>query len=221
MRAAPLSPIILMNLNTPWERVLHLGRPVAFTPKQWICFDQDDDYLGFYYIREGRIRLSYISSTGHEKVLFYIGRGSLFHDVPAVVKSDCVFTCMEPTSAVYFAKRVISLAFAREYPDLMLNWVESTARKSSNFYNQLCGSGLFDAFTNVCRTLYSMVLYNRENDKVVPHLTSQELAALLGIHRGSLHKALARLREEGVIASYSRHELVVCDHKKLEAYALA
>ncbi len=217
--ARGVGPIILTDLNTPWERVLHLGVPVTFRPKQMISFD-NGDASGFFYVRKGRVRLSYISVCGQEKVLFYVGRGTFFHDIPALIASECIFTCMEATSAVYFSKRLITLSFAREHPDLILNWVESTAKKSNNFFNQICGAGLFDSFANVCRALYSMALHNREGDRVVPHLTHQELASLLGIHRGSLHKALSRLKREGIINEYSRHRLEILDLEKLAARAM-
>ncbi len=219
MTAVPLAPIVLTNLNTPWEQVLHLGRPVRFRPRQLIAFSHDDENSGFYYVRKGRIRLSYVSVRGQEKVLFYVGKGTLFHDIPVLVESDYIFTCMEPTFAVYFRKKLISAVFAREYPEIMLNWVESTAHKSRNLFMQLCGSGLFDCFTNVCRALCSMVLHNNEQGRVIPQLTRQELAALLGIHRCSLHKSLARLYDEGIIGGYSRKELVVHDVERLQGYA--
>ncbi len=212
-------PVILINLNTAWEKMLHLGVPVSFVPRQIISAEVDGATQGFYYVRRGRVRLSYIASNGQEKVLFYVGKGTLFHDVPAIVKStSCIFTCMDATSAVFFNKKMLSHKFISEHPEIITNWVESIAEKSTNFFHQLCGFGLLDSFANVCRLLYSMALYNREGDKIVPYLSKQECAALLGIHRASLHKALTRLQKEEIIGKYSRHELEILDMDKLESY---
>ncbi|WP_342663656.1 helix-turn-helix domain-containing protein [Desulfovibrio cuneatus] len=38
-------------------------------------------------------------------------------------------------------------------------------------------------------------MHHREGGIIVPHISQQDLASLLGIYRGSLHKAFARLRE--------------------------
>ena len=220
MTDAPISPIILTNLNTPWKSVLHLGVPFSFAQKQIITFESGYESTGFYYVQRGRIRLSYITANGQEKVLLYIGKGTLFHDIPTVAPTvNCVFTCMEPTEATFFSRKLINTKFAQQYPELMFNWVESTAIKSSNFFNQLCNSGLSDTFVNVCRLLYSMQVHHTEEGKIIPHLTQQELAAMLGIHRGSLHKALARLKTEGIIGEYSRRELVIHNSDQLRRYA--
>lgn len=213
---SPISPIILTGLNSPWEAVQHLGVPAQFTASQVIA---QNDRSGFYYLKRGRVRLSYIAPNGQERVLFYLGRGTLFLDAPVLVQSLCIFTCMEAGEAIFFKKSLISESFVVQHPALMLNWVESVARKSSNFYKQLCGIGLHDTFVNVCRVLYSMVLYQKEQGKIVPYLTQLEVASLLGVHRGSLHKAFVRLRQEGVIGDYSRQILEVFDEERLRSYA--
>jgi DNA-binding IclR family transcriptional regulator len=61
-------------------------------------------------------------------------------------------------------------------------------------------------------------MFQKINGKIVPHLSLQELAAFLGIHRSSLHKALARLREESIIGDYSKNRLEIYDLEKLSLY---
>ncbi len=223
MPTAPYSPVVLTDLNLPWERVLHLGVPVTFVPRQVITVSAATASSGFYYIRKGRVRLSYIAPNGQEKVLFYLGKGTLFAEIPImVISADCIFTCMDEVAAVLFKKKeVTSLQFAKEHPELMLNWIESSCIKSGNFFNQLCNSGLFDAFGNVCRLLYSMALHSPDPRRLVPQLSQQELASMLGIHRGSLHKALTRLKKENVIGDYSKRELRIYDLDLLKYYAEA
>ncbi len=221
MPTAPFSPVILTELNLPWEQASHLGVPVSFAAKQIITVGGATAPDGFYYIRKGRVRLSYIVPNGQEKVLFYLGRGTLFAEIPVMVSSaDCIFTCMEATSAVFFKKSLVTLPkFAAEHPELMLNWVESTGIKSANLFNQLCNAGLFDSFGNVCRLLYSMAIYSRDPQMVVPQLSQQELASMLGIHRGSLHKALTRLKKENIIGDYNKKELRIFNLAQLKHYA--
>lgn len=214
-------PIILMNMNKVWENVLHMGTPLSFPAKKIISFSQSDSTnAGIYYIRHGCVRLSHIASNGQEKVMLYMGRGMLFNEIPMLnVGSDYLFTCMEPTETVFFPKKWITEEFIKEHPDLFLNLLESLSKKSRNFYSQLCGVRIFDAFVNVSRILYSMYLHNKAQDYVVPRLTQQEIAAFLGIHRSSLHKALFRLKDEGIIGQYSRKRLEVYDPDRFLEYA--
>ena len=221
MSNTPYSPVTLVGLNLPWEKVLHLGVPVTFAAKQIITAGGSGGSDSFYYIRKGRVRLSYIAPSGSEKVLFYLGKGTLFAEIPVMIMSaDCIFTCMDEVAAVLLKKSAVtSKKFLEEYPELMLNWVESTSVKSGNFFNQLCNAGLFDSFQSVCRLLYSMAIHSANEQIVVPQLSQQELASLLGIHRGSLHKALTRLKTEKVIGDYSKHELKILDLQLLKHYA--
>lgn len=216
------APIILSNLNTPWEQVLFLGTRVSFPPKKIIPTHTGSSVLdGMYYITRGRVRLSHIAPNGSEKVLFHIGQGSLFNEIPMLSSApNATFTSVEQTDAYFWSRKDLGLIFIKEYPELIYNLLQSLSVKASNFHMQLCSQGLFTSFVNVCRSLYSMYLYQQEGEKIVPHLTQHELAALLGVHRSSLHKALTRLKEEDIIVSYNKKELIITDLDALFDYAL-
>lgn len=217
-RASEFFPIILTDLNKPWEKVLHLGTRVTFHARQ--IAPGSSPYTGLYYIVRGRIRLSGTSVNGQEKVMLYMGRGTLFNEIPMLqFVTGHGFTCMEHTVAVYWPKKLLSTEFIKEYPELILNLMESMSLKSRNFHTQLSSMHGYGAFTNVCRVLYSMYLFNREGKAIVPQLSKQELAAYLGLHRSSLHKAISRLQDEGVIGNYHRAALEIHDPQALLAYA--
>lgn len=215
------APIILTNLNTPWEKVLHLGTPVSFKAKTIISEKSGHTGdAGLYYIKRGRIKLSHIAPNGQEKIMIYMGKGMLFSEIPMLLLfNDALFTAMEPTDAVFWPRKRLTTEFIRQYPEILLNLLESVSKKSQIFYTQLCTLHSSGTFANVCRALYSMYLYNREGQKIVPHLTQQELAALLGVHRSSLHKALFRLQGENIIGDYNRKELPIYNEKRLKEYA--
>lgn len=222
-RSMHFAPIILVDLNKPWERVLSEGTHVAFEAKNIVsCATSDSDNAGMYYIKKGCIRLSNIGFDGQEKIMLYMGKGTLFNEVPMLqYATGYIFTATEYTESVFWPKKRITTVFIKEHPDLLLNLLESMSRKSKEFYSQLSSIRNMDTFTNVCRILCSMHLYNQRNGKIVPRLTQQEFAAFLGVHRSSLHKALFRLQKEGIIGHYSRTEFDVYDLKRLFAYAEA
>lgn len=219
--ASGFQPTLLTDLNTPWEKILDQGTAIRFARKTIISARSfGESASGMYYIRKGRVRLSSIAANGQEKMMFYMGRGTFFNEIPMLqAESDCLFTCVEDTDAVFFPKKRITEDFIRRNPDLMLNLMESMSRKSRSFYDQLSGLRAYDTFTNVCRIIYSMYLFNKDGGKIVPHLSQQEFAAFLGVHRSSLHKALHRLQGEGVIGRYGRKELELHDAQRLLAYA--
>jgi CRP-like cAMP-binding protein len=175
-----------------------------------------------YYIKRGKVRLSHVTVSGQEKMLLYMGEGMLFNEIPMLtVSSDYMFTCVDNTEAIFWTRKQITADFVSQHPELVLNLMESMGRKIQNFYVQLCGMSSYGSFTNVCRILYSMHLFQQKNGVVVPGISKQELADFLGIHRSSLHKALARLQEEGVVGAYTRNYLEVEDVEALKSYAEA
>ena len=214
-------PIILRDINSPWERVLPRGVPASF-PRGAILESTGlpSKTPGMYYIRQGRVRLSYLGLNGEEKYVFYMARGSFFGEIPILHESPApgIFTIMEDVSATFLAKALITEVFIQENPDLALNLFTSLSLKARSFYAQLCSTGMYDAFTNVCRMLYSMHLHNRERGVVVPVLSQQEVASLLGIHRSTLHVALTRLKKEGIIGKYSRNRLDILAPDRLYCY---
>lgn len=214
------APIIFFDLNKPWETVLSIGTPVSFPAKTIVTsaiFKSCS--AGMYYIKKGCIRLSNIGYNGQTKVMLYLGRGNLFNEIPMLQHSyDFIFTTMEPTEAVYLPRQRITKDFIRENPELFFNLLESLTKKTQSFYSQLCVTHSVGSFNNVCRLLYSMHLFNRERGIVVPRLTQLELAAFLGIHRSSLHKSLTRLKDEGIIGTYSKTSLDILSPEKLLSY---
>lgn len=217
----PFPPLVMDNLNRSWERVFHLGTHVSLPGKSVITGRSPGiKEHGIYYIKRGRVRLSSVTIGGQEKMLLYMGEATLFNEIPMlIVSSDYMFTTMEDTDAVFWTRKQITTDFTREYPELVLNLMETMALKMQSFFMQLCGMSSCSSFVNVCRILCSMYVYQRKNGVVVPSLSKQELAAFLGIHRSSLHKALSRLQDEGVIGSYTRSRLEIQDLDKLKKYA--
>ena len=210
-------PIILTDLNSPWEKVLNLGTPRSFPAKSIITVsDHGMSEIGMYYIRSGRVRLSSLTFDGTERIVLYMGKGTLFNELPMLIlSSDHMFTCMEKTETVFLRKKNINEDFIKKNPELMLNLLISMGKKSKTFYSQFCNLRTLDTFSNVCHALYSMYLFNKINDLIVPRLTQQELASFLGVHRSSLHKALTRLKQEGIIGDYHRRKLIVFDEERL------
>ena len=175
---------------------------------------------GMYYIKQGRVRLSYLGLNGQEKYVFYMGQGTFFGEMPMLHAAPApgFFTIMEDVASVFLPKSILTEAFVAENPDLALNLFSSLSIKARSFYAQLCVSGVYDSFTNVCRILYSMHLHNRKRGVVVPILAQQEVASLLGIHRSTLHTALSRLKKEGIIGKYSRSRLDIYAPERLYQY---
>lgn len=214
-------PLFICNMNLPWKDVLHLGVKLHYKKKQ-IINNTLDNTVGFYYLNKGRVSVSYIAECGSEKNVFFIGEGTLCNEIPTLSfgQSLAILTSMDNIELYFFNKEIVlSTEFMTTYPHLTKNLIESLCYKAGSLFSQACNLGLYDAFQNVCRVLYGMVIFTEDKTNIVPQLSQQDIASFVGIHRGSLHKILRRLKEEGVIGNYSRHSLTVLDVDKLHSYA--
>ena len=214
-------PLFIYNMNLPWKDVLHLGIQVKYGKKQ-IISDGMDNTVGFYYLNKGKVRVSYIAECGSEKNVLFIGEGTLCNEIPSLSfgHSNAILTSMDNIELYFFSKdNIFSREFMSDYPYLIKNLIGSLSLKACILFSQACNLGLFDAFQNVCRVLYGMAIFSEDKARIVPQLSQQDIASFVGIHRGSLHKILRRLKDEGVIGIYSRHSLTVLDMDKLHYYA--
>lgn len=215
-------PVIFSGMNAQWEKMLHLGVPASFPAKSFIAgFGDSERSSGLYFIKRGRVCLSNLDASGRERVMLYMGQQMLFNEIPMFLPTSTYsFTCMEATETIFIPRTILTTDFIQAYPDLMLNLMESMSKKSQSFYSRLSSLRVHGSFANTCGALYSMHLYNRKKDAVAPVLSKQELAAYLGIHRSSLHKALSRLQAENIISQYKRGSLSIYEPERLYDYAL-
>jgi CRP-like cAMP-binding protein len=216
-------PIVLQDLHAPWEQLLHTGYDISFSAGRVIAGSAGDDAAHrIFFIKQGRVSLSHISGNGEERILMYFGRRSMFAETAMQHDGmDCIFTCLDAVHAVYWPKTILNEDFAARHPELILNLLQSLSRKSRIFSGRLCELHAFDAFGLVSRALYSIYLHSNEKKKPVPNLTLLELAAYLGIHRSSLHMVMARLREEGIIGTYSKSGMEILDPDQLLVCAIS
>lgn len=124
------APIVLNNLNKPWEQAFSHATRLSFPAKKIISSRTGlPAHDGMYYIAQGRIRLSYIAANGAEKVLFYLGSGTLFNEIPMLVSSNvAVFTATMPTIAYFWKRKCLPNIFL-EHPELINNMLESLSIK--------------------------------------------------------------------------------------------
>ncbi|MDR2123415.1 MAG: Crp/Fnr family transcriptional regulator [Desulfovibrio sp.] len=216
-------PIVLQDLNKPWEQMLHTGYNVSFPAGSVITGvgrSREDNRI--FFIRQGRVCLSHIAANGEERILMYLGRNCMFEETPTQHDGmDCIFTCVKELRAVSWPAKILNANFAALHPELVLNLLCSLSRKTRIFSGRLCELHAFDALGLVCRALYSMYLHRDEGKSPVPNLTQLELAAYLGIHRSSLHLVMSKLREDGIIGAYSKSRVEILDPDRLLACALS
>lgn len=213
------------GLNRIWQRLLPLARIRKFPRGSLLDISANLDFRGkpgFYYIMSGKVRLSYMDQDGNERTILYAGPGSLMN-IPSIMADDLADTfarCIGETQiAIFDAELLASEDFVARNPDLMLNLVQSLCVHLVIHTQRLAESYLANTLGQVCRWVLELAQHNGGRTRLVPNITQQELALLLGIHRTTLTRALARLRKQDVLGKFTKSSLVITDMEKLRQIA--
>lgn len=201
----------LENLNEPWAEVLHLGIR-CFFPKHHM--EPGERMRGFYFIRRGAVRLSYIGDAGQERSSLFMTKNCLFNEIPALnpASRNAAFFCLEASEVWRFDAALLhDTAFIAKYPHLISNLLESMAKKSTLFFSHLSFMAFSSSMSQICAMLLQLTVADG------PRMTQGEVAATLGLHPTTVARLIRTLRNEGVIGKFTKTELQVLDVEKLRA----
>jgi CRP-like cAMP-binding protein len=215
---------IFENLCPSWEKVLHLGVRETF-PKGGRIFFSEDIIDGLYYIVEGSIEINLHTIHGPEKVLFIVGKGCIFGEVSCFIGGDAEEASAKTRSdsvLYYFKKETIEQVIAPQYPELMIELVQTVAYKARMFTELLTDELISNQFTRVCKMIVYLVRFREirvePGQRLVvfePDMTQNDIARLMGVHRVTVTKAIGQLKQMGIIRQFSKKCLEITNFPEL------
>ena len=201
-RLARIDAIAGRRLLAPGETLFHAG----------------DDAAGFYVVVSGRIKLSKLSPDGKEQILHIMGPGDTIGEVPVFAGNRFPGTAeaLEPSDLLYFPAERFRALMAGD-PVLAGNMTTVLARRL------LAITGLVENLTlrDVSGRLaaYLVDLHRRKGGPdIALDIPKGQLAILLGTTPESVSRALARLRDDGLI-SMAGKQLTIIDPDGLATLA--
>jgi len=219
---------IFENLCPGWNSVLHLGIKHTFQ-KGCQIYDLETPVNGVYLVVKGLVEIVLYTSQGPEKVLYYVGQGSIFGEVGCFVSGDTGEARIRARSdceTYFFSRDVIDGPIANHHSDLLIELIRSSAYKIRMFAVLLRDSLGGDNFQRVCKNLVYLVNYKlgsdaNEKEKIVfePGLTQSDLARLMGVHRVTLAKTINELRELGIVGKFTKSKLEIFQYSNLRKLA--
>ena len=215
---------IFENLCPGWEKITHLGIRRKFL-KDTQIFDITEPINGIYYIKKGSVEVILNTQHGPEKVLYYVGTGCIFGEVSCFVAGDsgeAHVRARSDTECYFFNREIIEGAIANKYPDLLIELIRAEAYKI-RMYGVLLQDRLNNNnFIRVCKMLVYLVRYRnivindiQEQVNLVPDLTQNNFAKLMGVHRVTVTKAISRLKKIGIISHFSKKKLTILNFPAL------
>lgn len=212
------------ELNRPWEEVLHLAKRYSYSKRSRITFT-GAMASDFYYISEGKVCLQASSASGKERTANYFGPGCLFNMASVFVNSlveteHNTWLALQDTVFWRFPGSLLhDPVFVSKYPNLIINLMNGMCFSIITQFSWLTDMYLAEPTPRLCRYLVGLSASAQSVD-FQPGVTQQEAATHLGMHRGTLSAALKELREEGVVAEFTRKRLHILNLPKLRKLAM-
>ncbi len=197
---------------TTFLATLGEGREVvSFTEKQTI-FTQGDAADAVFYIQRGNVRLTVLSSNGKEAILGLLSAGDFFGEgglggQPLRTGSANAITGCE---LLRIDKKTMMLALHREhtFSDLFVAYLLArNIRYEEDLVDQLFNS----SEKRLARILLLLAHFGKEGapETVVPKISQETLAEMVGTTRSRVNFFMNRFRKLGFIDYDTGHELQV------------
>jgi CRP/FNR family cyclic AMP-dependent transcriptional regulator len=180
-----------------------LGRTIVHLHKKQIVFSQGDPADSVFYIQKGRVKLTVVSKHGREATIALLGAGDFVgEECIAASQSLRIATAAALTEAAVL--KIDKAAMARAlhqqhaFSDLFVAYLlDRNARVQGDLVDQLFSS----SEKRLARILLLLAQFGKEGaqDKVVPKISQEVLAAMVGTTRARVNFFMNRFRKLGFI----------------------
>jgi CRP/FNR family cyclic AMP-dependent transcriptional regulator len=180
-----------------------LGRVIVHLATKDLAFSQGDSADSVFYIQSGRIRLSVIARTGKEATVALLGAGEFCGEEciasshPVRVASASAIT---PTVLLKIDRKEMMRALHQEHTlsDIFVSHLLArNARVQEDLVDQLFNS----SEKRLARILLLLAQFGKEKapEKVIPKISQEVLAEMVGTTRARVNFFMNRFRKLGFI----------------------
>jgi CRP/FNR family cyclic AMP-dependent transcriptional regulator len=177
-----------------------------------IIFTQGDACEHIWHIESGTVQLSVSSAVGKQAVVAMLGPGDFLGEtclagLPSHVGSA---TAITRSALVSLAKKQM-LGLLREHHALSDRFIAHMLARNLRVEEDLIDHLFNSSEKRLARTLLLLARYNTEDpsDRVVPHISQETLAAMIGTTRSRVNFFLKKFKRHGFIAYESGRPLTV------------
>jgi CRP-like cAMP-binding protein len=188
------------------------GRKIVSFPKKQTIFAQGDPTDAVFYIQAGKVRLTVVSDSGKEATLRILSEGEFFGEgglagQPLRMGSA---TAMTDCELLQIDKKAMMLALHREhtFSDLFVAYLLGrNIRYEEDLVDQLFNS----SEKRLARILLLLAHFGKEGapETVIPKISQETLAEMIGTTRSRVSFFMNRFRELGFIDYHAGDALQV------------
>ncbi len=191
----------LLSLSRYLTTLVPGSSTLHFQPGQAI-FYQSGSADAVYYIQRGAVKLTAVSSAGREVVVGSLNAGDFFGEGCLVGQPKHMTTAraMDLTSLLILKRKEMIRVLHEEHTfsdRFILHMLKRKARIEEDLIVHLLNS----IEKRLARALLLLASYGKKSrpHKIIPEISQQKLAKMIGTNRGSVHIFMEKFRKLGYI----------------------
>jgi CRP-like cAMP-binding protein len=178
------------------------GREMLSLEKKHTVFAQGDPTDGLFFIQKGKIRLSVVSETGKEATLAILGETDFFGEsgLAGQLLRMSSATAITPCVLLHIEKKAMMLAMSLE-PKLSATFLKYLLQRNIRYQEDLVDQLFNSSEKRLARVLLLMAHFGKEavSDMMIPRLSQETLAEMVGTTRSRVSFFMNRFRKLGFI----------------------
>jgi CRP/FNR family cyclic AMP-dependent transcriptional regulator len=201
---SPSVPIIKKCAFDPTKFLTAIseGRKVVVFPKKQTIFAQGDTADAIFYVQVGKVILTVVSTIGKEATLGILNEGEFFGEGSLAGQAIRMgsATAMTDCELLQIDKTAMMLALHREptFSDLFVAYLLTrNIRYEEDLVDQLFNS----SEKRLARILLLLAQFGKEGlaDKVIPKMSQETLAEMVGTTRARVNLFMNKFRKLGFV----------------------
>jgi|SRR5699024_5935597 len=177
-----------------WSKYLAYAE-VYQLKKGTVLFRQGDRTSGFYYVKDGKVKISVLREDGYERIIDFVFPGSLVGE--QMINNTASFTTAKlivDSTLFYFSKEEYEL-LVNKHPVVSQHFETSLIKKIRLLANI---NSILNAPLEIQLAYFILNLYEKENTEVL-EFSQTSLSKYIGKSRVSVWKVLKEWRNDKVI----------------------
>jgi len=178
------------------------GRKIAAFPKKQTIFVQDDPSDAVFYIQQGKVKLTVVSTIGKEATIGILSEGDFFGEgcLTGQPLRLCCATAMTDCSVMRIGKNAMMEVLHREhaFSDMFVAYLLTrNIRYEEDLVDQLFNS----SEKRLARILLLLAHFGKEGkpEVAIPTISQETLAEMVGTTRSRVSFFMNRFRKLGFI----------------------
>jgi CRP/FNR family cyclic AMP-dependent transcriptional regulator len=179
-----------------------LGRKLAKFPGKETVFAQGDPANNVLYIQEGGVKLTVVSETGKEAIVAVLGTGDFFGEGCLAGQSIRMATATTTARTdLLVIEKHEAIRVLHEEPEFSDRFLAYTLARNARVEEDLIDQLFNSSEKRLARTLLLLARYGAQDQpqKVVPNVSQETLAEMIGTTRSRVNFFMNKFRKLGFI----------------------